>query len=556
MNAYLRRVFHPASLFAFVILVAILASITNLGTDGITYAVAGAAVTLLGGLAIMTFGVRKFNDMLNGKPSMIDHMAAPGGYRRARQTETEAEAARLSSVRPTPNRPLYPDEDENTVEAVPGRNMIPATPTHLEHYDGSKGGERRLNLAQRCNPPIAQVLGRAVLFLGMRGSGKTNALARFLEQVFRFPIPALICDYEEGFLSFPFLAILERSLIAGSPKWEGQHHYPRYWKVTAANAEVFGYSILEYGVQAVLQIHTYESLEEAATIMTAAIKGMFRWAEEQPPNTRVPALICLDEAQHFLPQDSSVSNINQEQARALLRAFMNVNARGRKRGLTPIIATQRPAQIRKEVIAGSEIYFLMKQTNARDLDAYEELLGKPNVNRRMVASFQAGEALVYEGGEAARIRFYERESEHTGHTPGLDQALERYEQHGNIISSSTLTLPELDDDQAEDNETDTDELEDKNVMPTLDDLRTFSPPARDRAPAVPQRSIEDIMLEKGLVGYHEQGVKSLADLQAYLKGPQLTSWQIRDRIWPRFRRAVAEIEQAALQNEMAESEQE
>ncbi len=544
MNAYMKKVFHPVSLFVFVVLVAVLASQTSLGTDGITYAMVGAAVTLLGGLALMTVGVRKFNDMLNGKPSMLDHMAAPDGYRRARQAETETEAARLSSVRPTPNRPLYPDE-ENTVEAAPGRHVVPATPTSLEHY--GKGGERRLNLAQGCNPPIEQVLGRAVLFLGMRGSGKTNALARFLEQVFQFPIPALICDYEEGFLSFPALAILERSLIAGSPEWEGQHHYPRYWKVTPANAELFGYSILEYGVQAVLQIHAYESLEEAAMVMTAAIKGMFRWAEEQPPNARVPALICLDEAQHFLPQDSSVSNINQEQARALLRAFMNVNARGRKRGLTPIIATQRPAQIRKEVITGSEIYFLMKQTNARDLDAYEELLGKQNVNRRMVASFQAGEALVYEGGEAARIRFHERESEHTGHTPGLEQALERYEQRSGTVSSSTLTLPELDDQAEEEGETD--ELV-ENSMPPVEDLRRFSPtvapPVRQNipAPVIPDkgRRAEEIDLALA-VDLWNKGYNSVGKLQTVFSITNYQAQRLRSFI---LEQANSQPEEAAI----------
>jgi hypothetical protein len=270
------------------------------------------------------------------------------------------------------------------------------------------------------------VIGRAVLFLGIRGSGKTNGLARFLEQVFRFPIPALVCDYEEDYLSFP--DVLDRCLIAGAASWPGQHRLKRYWKVNARSAEEFGYSVLEYGVQVVLQIGTFETLEEAAEVMTGAIRGMFRWAEEQAPAARVPALICLDEAQHFLPQNSSVSNIKGEQAAALLKAFMDVNARGRKRGLTPIIATQRPAQIRKEVIAGSEIYFLMKQTNARDLDAYEELLGREQVDRRAITSFAKGECLVYESGESWRIRFLERESEHRGTTPTLTQALNRYHQ--------------------------------------------------------------------------------------------------------------------------------
>lgn len=422
MEKYVLRFKNPVWWGLFVALaIGLVSAFPKLGEDGVMWVLigTGAAVILL---SILWDALRQgYKRMMAGEPTKLDWGVAPSGYRRNRRVETPEEEAALSVVIPTPNRPLYVDADADT-ERLDPQALVRATDTRIERYGESSG--RILHLADGCNPPIDLVIGRAVLFLGMRGSGKTNGLARFLEQMFRFPIPALIGDYEEDYLSLP--EISERCLIAGSPDWAGQYRLPRYWKVTAGSAREFGYSILEYGVQVVLQIGSYATLEEAAAIMTGAIRGMFAWAEEQRPDARVPALIGLDEAQHFLPQDSSVSNIAPAQANELLKAFMDVNARGRKRGLTPVIATQRPAQIKKAVITGSEIYFLMKQTNARDLEAYEELLGRGAVDRRVIASFQRGECLVYESGECFSIRFHERESEHRGKTPTLTQALRRY----------------------------------------------------------------------------------------------------------------------------------
>jgi hypothetical protein len=426
METIINRFKNPVWWALFIALaIALVSLFPQLGEDGVMWCLLGAGVAVV--LLAWLWDVlrQNYRRMMSGEPTRLDWGIAPGGYRRARQVETEEEQARYSHVQPTANRPLYVETDIEEMEPLqPKTALVRASSVSVEKYGESRG--RNLRLASGCNPPIDMVIGRAVLFLGIRGSGKTNGLARFLEQVFRFPIPALVCDYEEDYLTFP--DVLDRCLIAGAASWPGQHRLKRYWKVNARSSEEFGYSILEYGVQVVLQIGTFETLEEAAEVMTGAIRGMFRWAEEQAPAARVPALICLDEAQHFLPQNSSVSNIRGEQAAALLKAFMDINARGRKRGLTPIIATQRPAQIRKEVIAGSEIYFLMKQTNARDLDAYEELLGREQVDRRAITSFAKGECLVYESGESWRIRFLERESEHRGTTPTLTQALNRYGQ--------------------------------------------------------------------------------------------------------------------------------
>lgn len=460
IEKHVLRLKHPLAWISFLVLtIALVTLFPQLGMDGVIWCMLGAGALVV--FAPLAFGAlrKSYRNMLSGNPSKLDWGMAPSGYRRSRRSESEHEAASQSVVTPTPNRPLVVDGsvDHNAATVALGQSVVPASPRAIEKYQGELK-TALLRLAIGCNPPINKVLGRAVLFLGMRGSGKSNALARFLEQVCQFPIPALIGDYEEDYLSLP--DVLSRCLIAGSPSWDGQYRCKKYWKVTAKNAEDFGYALLEYGVQVVLQIGSYETLEEAASIMTSAIRGMFKWAEEQDPNPdgklpRVPCIICLDEAQHFLPQNSQVSNIKEEQANELLKAFMDVNARGRKRGLTPVIATQRPAQIRKEVIGGSEIYFLMKQTQPRDLVAYEDLLTKEYVNRPMIASFDPGEGLVYEGGEVSRIRFLKRDSEHRGTTPGLEQALSRYGNGSFSISSHTLNS--FEEENAE--EIDTEELE-------------------------------------------------------------------------------------------------
>jgi hypothetical protein len=359
---------------AFLVLVGILASVTNLGYDGIIYVVVLAGACVFGGMVLMRVGKRALEAMLRGEPGALDHLIAPSGYRRSRVVESEQEAARFSVVVPTPNRPL-----------LSSGGTTPVLPTALVE---APLGPQDLDLATGCHPSLDLVVGRSVVLFGMRGSGKSNALARFLEQVFRFPLPALVGDREEDYLTLP--AVVKHCVIAGAPDWPGQRHQAVYWKVTPENAERMGYLLLEHGARVILQLSTYRTLEEAAQVMALAIKGMFAWADEQRPEERVAALVVLDEAQYFFPQNAGVSPIKEEAARELLKAFMDVTARGRKRGLTPILATQRPAQVRKEVISGGEIYFLLKQTNPRDLDAYEDLLGKDHVNRQEVATFAAG----------------------------------------------------------------------------------------------------------------------------------------------------------------------
>jgi hypothetical protein len=286
-----------------------------------------------------------------------------------------------------------------------------------------------LRLAPDYVPHINDVLGRCILGVGQRGTGKSNLAARFIEQVGHYPIPMFIGDYKQDYITLP--EVLPRCVIAGSPDWEGQQECQVYWQVTQENAYQAGAYLMHKGIQLVFECLTYQNLNEAAEIMTLIIQGMFDWALRQPSGQRVPTLVVLDEAQQFLPQSHGDSAIDSEVSGQLLSAFEKLNSVGRSLGFTPAFFTQRIAQIRKEVIGGSELFFLMRQTLPQDLKVYEDLIGKDAqgkllLDRRIVKGLGQGDGIVYEGGEFFVTHFDQRESRHLSTTPELEDALAYY----------------------------------------------------------------------------------------------------------------------------------
>lgn len=289
-----------------------------------------------------------------------------------------------------------------------------------------RGKTGYLNLSPDYQPHVNSVVGHCILCVGQRGAGKTGAAARLIEQLGQYKIPFLVFDYK---LDYPTLPdVLEKCMNAGCPDWKLQQEYNEggYWPLDTDNAFDAGWTILEKGARIIFQVKSYPNINEAAKVMLGILDGMVAWANNRPAGSRVPALVLLDEAQQFLPEGMNISSINQELSIRLLTAFEQLNSVGRSLGLTPAFFTQRPAQIKKSVIGGSEIFWLMKQSISQDLKVYEDTLGKENINRQAIQSFESGEALVYENGELLHTRFYERQSEHLSITPTLEDAEQFY----------------------------------------------------------------------------------------------------------------------------------
>src|SRR5450755_3055163 len=471
----------------FFVLVAVLSSsFSSWGMEGIFFAVLGAALIIGGGAIVLRVMAQQAHAMVAGKPNRMDHMLAPSGYRRRRSTETPEQWAAQSVVVATPNRPLIPEKKTavTVVDSRPPTETVSTRPVNRSQYRSTC-----LELAKDFNPSFLQVVGRALLCLGQRGSGKSNFAALFIEQMCKLFLPAVIFDYLIDFDTLP--SVLPNCRIGGYSGWTASRKYEgNYWGVGIENAEEVGYLIRENGGEGVIEIPSYPNNEYAAKVIVGVVKGMVAWANERDAKMRLPALIALDEAQQFLPQSQTETEI--------LSTFKKLNEIGRHYGLTPALFTQRAARINKDVIGGTEIYVLMRQTMPQDLKVCEDLIGKENVDRRLIASFANGDALVFEGGEAFQVHFDLRQSEHKSSMPDPEKAISFYQ--GRQVQKTRAFQPRL----AQTSEDDEDIEEEEEDRPPVQQPAAPAPVVKQKTD---MEKVLEVYRENQLLTYREMGEK-------------------------------------------------
>jgi hypothetical protein len=199
--------------------------------------------------------------------------------------------------------------------------------------------------------------------------------------------------------------------------------------VTLEDADIAGFNILVDGAQAVLDMASYPSVDEACAVVCKIIQGLFDWTE-QYEDDRVPCQVYLDEAQRFLPQNLEESIIQDKLVRnSLLKAYMDIIAVGGKRGLNPVVLTQRFAQVNKKIMAQSEVFFLLRQTNERDLTRCMEYVSPKIADEEAIAKFAQGQGVyIAATGEQGIYQYTQRESDgKRGATPTVEAAT-RYSQ--------------------------------------------------------------------------------------------------------------------------------
>ena len=292
-----------------------------------------------------------------------------------------------------------------------------------------------------------EIAGKAIFVCGIRRHGKTTLGARLAEQLGRYYIPMFIPDLEGDYISLA--DVLPRAIVAGHPSVDQQ--YQEYDFVALDNTKAafqLGYDILEVGCQVILDMGSYAVLDQAVAIQVNIIRGMFHWANEHPTG-RVPACVYLDEAQRFLPQNLNDSVIkNKELVQVLLDAYMDIIAIGGKRGINPVVLTQRFAQVNNKIMAQSEVFFLMRQTHDGDLKRCMEYANPP-ITKDQISKFKQGEG-VYIASDGTQLvtQFHQRESSgRRSSTPQADVA-QRYAAmpmrlgNGPISSLQGLEKPE------------------------------------------------------------------------------------------------------------------
>lgn len=271
----------------------------------------------------------------------------------------------------------------------------------------SSDPEKALHLSPNFQPDVDLLTAEGVIAFGVKGSGKSNLLALIVEQLRRFFLPQLIFDTEREYQSL--LPLLPHGMIATAQRCPS------------------GHDILQYGLQVIVDLQSWDSDEAAAQAMCQLADELFAAASAIAPQDRFSCVIHLDEAGYWLPQDA-VSYLSKETRKALADAFHKLATRGRKQGLSPFLYTQSISEIEKSVIRQAGVKILMRQTLDVDLARYCRYLhGATATTRRAIQAFPKGRAIVVlPDGSQHKFQFHERESEHTSHTPQAQTALVKF----------------------------------------------------------------------------------------------------------------------------------
>lgn len=288
-----------------------------------------------------------------------------------------------------------------------------------------------IDLAPNLQIPVNDIAGKAIFIVGMRRSGKTTLGARLAEEFGRHFLPLLIPCLEGDYLSL--VEVLPRAIIVGHPGAEQRHCRYDFTAIIPEKddkgyklneAVKFGYELLEVGYQAILDLSSYPSLDEAIMIQVGIIRGMFLWADTHPEN-RCPSYVYLDEAQRYLPENLKESVVDHPAILdQLFKAYKDIIAIGGKRGISPVILTQRFAQVNKKIMAQSEVLFIMKQTFDIDLKRCMEFVKKSTAIEEQIAEFKQGQG-VYIAADGSQLltRFHQRRSSgERSHTPKAEMA--------------------------------------------------------------------------------------------------------------------------------------
>jgi hypothetical protein len=270
--------------------------------------------------------------------------------------------------------PMVPQQSSQQTMALPASSLV--------------------DLGDKLQLDIDDLVGKAIFICGIRRSGKTTLGAKLAEELGRFYIPMLIPDIKRDYISLK--GHLPRPLVLGQAQ------------LTVENAKRMGKGIFEEGYQIILDMASYDTVDTACDVLCEMIDGLFEWARQHPESKR-PCEVFLDEAQTFLPQEGGSIISDSRIYKRMLSTYKQVLAVGGSLGLNPVILTQRIAQVNKVIVGQPELLFLLKQTMDTDLERYKNFT---EIDSKIIRGFGKGQGIFvdYEG-ESHIIQFHNRQSD-------------------------------------------------------------------------------------------------------------------------------------------------
>ncbi|MEB3825285.1 MAG: ATP-binding protein, partial [Desulfurococcales archaeon] len=244
---------------------------------------------------------------------------------------------------------------------------------------------------------LEDTYGKAIAVLGVRGSGKTNTAAVFVEELLSKGVPVIVLDIDGEYWtlreSYDVLIVSadENADILLNISDSGQ-------------ASRLAKALLDTYVPAVIDLSEF-IIDEYSEYLVAFLEEVWRSSKLY----RRPLFLVIEEAHEFIPQGYSgpVKDV-----------LVRIALRGRKRGLGLLMVSQRSAKVDKDVLSQAEYYVLHKVMHPADLRVYKELLPlNPKDIESVVPKLGVGEALFYDGLGVRKVKVRKRRTFHIGYTP-------------------------------------------------------------------------------------------------------------------------------------------
>ncbi len=281
--------------------------------------------------------------------------------------------------------------------------------------------------------------GFAGVFLGSKGSGKSNLGALFAEQTFAHKIPFIYFDRgsdafglrELGSSVVTFGSVQNVSKSRTALRDVDQLYDKNYSRTVALSVLQLGYSlVIDCSVQMRHDADGKLNKDGIHNHPLASFSTFVNAIYSEAQQLRRPCMIIIDEAQFFCPQRRSVH------IQKLSTAAVSVLAHdSRKAGLGTLLLTQRNAAISKSVVFDANVRIFGRHSYMADFKAVKEY--SPNLDYHHVANLRTGQAYLVGPRGTVMVNFNLRETEALGDTPAFESSLDKLPDGSDFASPKT-----------------------------------------------------------------------------------------------------------------------
>lgn len=130
----------------------------------------------------------------------------------------------------------------------------------------------------------------------------------------------------------------------------------------------------------------------AITIIGALTKLIYQYQiNSEYSGKNNPILLVCDEAHIYIPSDYQLSNSQKR----ITKSFEEIAKEGRKFGITLMVASQRPSELNKTIVAQCANFIVLKLNNENDKQLIKNLLPSGNENIiENTATFNSGDCFI------------------------------------------------------------------------------------------------------------------------------------------------------------------